>query len=70
MLRTRSEGKALKKFNEIRKQMEECFPPTEPSEADKAEAFKMMLQDSLVKHNSLGGRKKKSTARGTRTFGG
>ncbi len=70
VLRTKSQSRAIAKFNAIRKEMEGRFPPTELTQAEKAEAFKKMVLDSMVKHNSLGGRKKKSTARGTRTFGG
>ena len=70
ILHTKSQARAVAKFNEIRKQMEEHFPPTELSQADKAEAFKRAVSDWMVKHNSLGGRSKKGTARGTRTFGG
>jgi hypothetical protein len=70
ILSTRAKRKAVASFNALRKEMEERFPPTELSQAEKAEAFKRMVLDSMVQHNSLGGRKKKSTARGTRTFGG
>jgi uncharacterized protein YhaN len=70
IFRTQSQRRAVEKFNSIRKEMEERFPPAELSQAEKAEAFKRMVLDSMVRHNSLGGRKKKSTAGGTRTFGG
>jgi hypothetical protein len=67
---TRSQRAAVARFNALREEMEREFPPQELSSVDKAEAFKRMLQDSLVQHNSLGGRKKKTTAGSTRTFGG
>ena len=70
VLRTRSERAAVAKFKALREEMERRFPPRELSQAEKADAFKRMVQDSMVRHNSLGGRKKKSTAGSTRTFGG
>lgn len=70
ILRTRSKKAALSKFNELREQMEKLFPPRELTDGEKAEILRKMLGDALVQHNSLGGRKKKSTAGSTRTFGG
>ncbi len=70
VLCTRSERAAVTKFKSIRKEMESRFPPHELTQEEKAEAFKRAVADSLVKHNSLGGRKKKTTAGSTRTFGG
>ena len=70
VLRTRSERAAVAKFKSIREDMERQFPPHELTQEEKAEAFKRAVADSLVRHNSLGGRKKKTTAGGTRTFGG
>jgi hypothetical protein len=70
VFRSRSQRAAVAKFNSMRAEMEKQFPAGEMSEADRAEAFKRMLGDYLVGHNSLGGRKKKTTAGGTRTFGG
>lgn len=70
ILRTRSEKAAVAKFKALREEMERRFPPHELTPAERAEAFKRMVQDSMVRHNSLGGRKKKTTARSTRTFGG
>lgn len=67
---TRSKRSAVAKFNELRGEMEKLFPPHEPSQEEKAEVFRRMVQDSLVQHNSLGGRTKKKTASSTRTFGG
>ena len=40
------------------------------SDKEKAETFRRIMEDALVQHNSLGGRKKKTTAGSTRTFGG
>jgi hypothetical protein len=70
VLRSRSQRVAVAKFNSLRAEMEKQFPAAEMSEADRAEAFQRMMSDYLVQHNSLGGRKKKTTAGGTRTFGG
>lgn len=71
VLTTRSKKAAIARFNALRREMELRFPPQEPSAEQKAEVFRERMKDSLVQHNSLGGRrKKKSTAGGTRTFGG
>lgn len=70
VLITRSRKAALNKFNEIRQQMESKFPSHEFSDAEKAQTFRRIMDDALVQHNSLGGRKKKTTAGSTRTFGG
>lgn len=70
VLRTRSKRAAVARFNALREEMERRFPPHEPTQEEKAEAFKRAVADSLVRHNSLGGRKKKTTAGSTRTFGG
>jgi len=70
VLRTRSLRSAIRKFNDIRKEMEDRFPLTELSSKEKADMLQRAIGDSLVGHNSLGGRKKKTSAGGTRTFGG
>ena len=70
VFRTRSQKCAVSKFNEIRKEMEKRFPAQGLSDEDKAENRRRMLADALVQHNSLGGRRKKTTAGSTRTFGG
>jgi hypothetical protein len=70
VLRTRSRKAAISKFNALRQEMERRFPPHEVSAEQKAESLKNMMKDSLVQHNSLGGRKKKTTAGSTRAFGG
>jgi hypothetical protein len=68
--RGRSERSAVAKFNSLRKEMEQKFPVVGQPEEDRLEALRRMTLDSLIGHNSLGGRKKKTTAGGTRTFGG
>jgi Lon protease-like protein len=70
IFRTRSQRAAVAKFRALRQEMEQRFPPQELSMEQKAEASKRIMADYLVQHNSLGGRKKKTTARSTRTFGG
>lgn len=67
---SRSERAAVAKFNALREELERKFPAAEFSDEERAEALKTMLADSMVGHNSLGGRKKKTTAGSTRTFGG
>lgn len=70
ILKTKSRRRALDKFNSLREELERNFPAREPTAEEKQELLKKELKDSLVGHNSLGGRKKKTTAGGTRTFGG
>jgi hypothetical protein len=70
ILRTKSRCEALARFNSLRHGMEFRFPKRELTAEEKAEIMKKAIGDSLVGHNSLGGRKKKTTAGGTRTFGG
>lgn len=70
ILSTKSQRAAVSKFNSLRMELEERFPARELTAEEKAELLQREIKDSLVGHNSLGGRKKKSTAGGTRTFGG
>ena len=70
ILCTVSQRAALAKFNSLRKELEREFPSREPTPEEKAGFLRREVGESLVGHNSLGGRKKKSTAGGTRTFGG
>ena len=70
VLRTRSQRAAVQRFNELRLEMEKRYPARELTAEEKAEIRQLAIGDSLVGHNSLGGRKKKTTAGGTRTFGG
>jgi len=71
VFRGRSQRAAAERFNALRKEMEIRFPARQLAEADKAEILRGAIADSLVLHNSLGGRKKKKTTAGsTRTFGG
>lgn len=70
VLQTKSQRTALTKFNSLRAEMEKRFPARQLSKEEKAELLNREIAESLVGHNSLGGRKKKTTAGGTRTFGG
>jgi hypothetical protein len=70
ILRTRSQRSAVLRFNQIRKEMESRFPAHPLSPREMAENRRRAVEDWLVQHNNLGGRKKKSTAGSTRTFGG
>src|SRR5438128_1357803 len=70
ILSTKSQRSALAKFNDLRAELEKKFPMREPTPEEKAELLQREIKDSLLGHNSLGGRKKKTTAGGTRTFGG
>lgn len=70
IIATHSKRVAVQKFNELRVEMEKRFPLRELTPEEKAEILQMAIADTLVGHNSLGGRKKKTTAGSTRTFGG
>jgi hypothetical protein len=70
ILSTRSQRSALARFKSLRSEMEQRFPQREPTPEEKAELLQREISDSLLGHNSLGGRKKKTTAGATRTFGG
>jgi len=70
IISTKSERVALSKFNALRAEMEKRFPSREPTPEEKAELLNREIAETLVGHNSLGGRKKKTTAGSTRTFGG
>jgi len=67
---TRSQRSALAKFNALRADLESTHPVHEATAEERAELLQREINNSLVGHNSLGGRKKKNTAGGTRTFGG
>jgi hypothetical protein len=69
IFRSRSISKVLKKFNELKKELQNKFPThDELSLEEKKESFQRALGDDLVKANSLR-KKQKSTACSTRTFG-
>ena len=70
VFQSRSQRAAIEKYNELRREMESRFPVRELTPEEKTELRHREIGDSLVGHNSLGGRKKKTTAGSTRTFGG
>ncbi|HJT68608.1 MAG TPA: hypothetical protein VJ731_00335 [Terriglobales bacterium] len=70
ILNTHSQRTAIQKFNSLRAELEAKFPTRQPTPEEKATLLQREINNSLLGHNSLGGRKKKSTAGGTRTFGG
>lgn len=70
VIKTRSQNAAVKQYKKIREQMETQFPATPLTQEQRAEIFRQAVLDSMVGHNSTSGRKKKSTASGSRTFGG
>jgi|SRR5581483_1629941 len=70
ILRSHSEKKAIGRFKQLRTEMEEKYPARELTQEERFAMLKQAVGDSLVGHNSLGGRKKKTSAGGTRTFGG
>ena len=70
VLSTKSRRAALARFNALRAEMEKLFPARQPTPAERAELLQKFIGDSLLGHNSLGGRKKRTTAGATRTFGG
>ncbi|HKS81712.1 MAG TPA: hypothetical protein VJR23_09435 [Candidatus Acidoferrales bacterium] len=70
ILSTKSKRAATSKFHALRKELEDKFPARKPTPEERAELLRKEIGESLVGHNSLGGRKKKTTAGGTRTFGG
>ena len=62
ILNTKSQRSALSKFNALRSELEQKFPTRQPTAQEKAELLQREINDSLLGHNSLGGRKKKTTA--------
>lgn len=70
ILSTKSQRAALAKFKSLRAELEKEFPAREPTAEEKAVLLQREIGDSLLGRNSLGGRKKKTSAGGTRTFGG
>lgn len=70
ILRTKSQKTALLQYNKLRQDMEKQFPQRQLSDDEKKQILRSVIGEALVQHNSLGGRKKKTTAGSTRTFGG
>ena len=70
IIRSRSERAAAAKFKALRLEMETKYPTPELTPEQKAEMRRKALGDAMVGHNSIRDRKKKTSAGGTRTFGG
>ena len=71
ILRTKSQRSALSKFNDLRTELERKFPTRLPTPEEKAELLQREINESLFGANAPRVRKKrKTTAGGTRTFGG
>lgn len=69
VLRTRSEKNATARFKELRTEMETRYPARELTPEERASMFRAAVAESIVGSSSVR-KRKKSTARGTRTFGG
>jgi hypothetical protein len=67
--RSRSDKKALAKYNKVRRELEAQFPAHEMSPEKKAELLNKYIGESLVAHNSLRPLEKKKKISSTRTFG-
>lgn len=69
VLRTRSEKKATARFKELRSEMEQKYPARELTSEERAAMLKAAVAEAIVGSGTVR-KRKKSTARGTRTFGG
>jgi hypothetical protein len=70
ILRTKSQRSALSKFNALRTELDSKFPTRVPTPEEKAELLQQEIKESLFGAKSHVRKKRKSTAGGTRTFGG
>jgi hypothetical protein len=68
VLRTRSQRRAVAKFNELRKGMEQQFPHRDLSIEEKQALLNKEIADFVVGHNTVRP-KRRTTAGSTRTFG-
>ena len=66
IMRTRSEKKAIARFKELRSEMEAKYPARELTPEERAAMFQAAI--AIVGSGTVR-KRKKSTARGTRTFG-
>lgn len=69
VLRTRSEKSAVARFKLLRTEMETKYPARELTSEERAETLRAAIGELIVGQGSVH-KRKKSTARGTRTFGG
>jgi len=67
---TPSQKTAIAKFKEIRRGMEQSFPPRRPSAEDEKVSLQRMMTDVAVDETLRRPPRKRSTARSSRTFGG
>lgn len=70
VMRSRSEKVAVAAFNRLRAELESKYPARTWTAEELAVALRDSIADGLLGHNSTRERKKKSTAGGSRTFGG
>jgi hypothetical protein len=70
ILSTKSQRTAVAKFNALRSELETKFPARQPSSEEKARLLQREISNSLLARKRGGKAKKKTTAGGTRTFGG
>jgi hypothetical protein len=70
VLRTRSQKTALHKFKSIRESMEKDFPHRPPSDEDVKAILESVLNDAAIEKSQKRPPKRRTTARGSRTFGG
>jgi len=61
-------SRAIKKFNGIRKEVENNYPTHDLTAEEKAQILQRSIADGLVKHNSMKTEPAKKPAR-SRTFG-
>lgn len=69
VMRTRSEKKAMARFKQLRTEMETKYPARELTPQERAAMFQAAIAEAIVGSSTVR-KRKKSTARGTRTFGG
>ena len=68
LARFKNERQALAAYNQIRRDLEQKFPPTELTHAERRALFAKYVADTLVGHNSMRDTIAKKPAK-SRTFG-
>lgn len=69
VMRTRSQKKATERFKELRSEMEKKYPARELTSEERAAMLQAAIAEAIIGTTTVR-KRKKSTARGTRTFGG
>lgn len=69
VMRTRSQKKATERFKELRSEMEKKYPTCELTSEERAAMLQAAIAEAIIGTTTVR-KRKKSTARGTRTFGG